>query len=199
MTAVDAPGFWRLFIAMAVPLDVRKAIARAQEQLRRCAPPGSIRWTSAEQFHLTLKFLGDVTPDQAMALRDPLAQICEALPPAQLFAQGLGSFPHTRQPRVIWAGVDDAAGWLTGLHRQIELAMRPYAPTENPEKFSAHITLGRIKPGRHGSLKPVWDRALTLRDQTFGAWLADEMVVYHSRLTSERAVHEPFYICRLAG
>lgn len=199
MAAVDSPGFWRLFIALAVPSEVRKEIARAQEQLRRCAPPGAIRWTFAEQFHLTLKFLGDVTPDEAMALRAPLAKICDALPPARLFARGLGFFPHTRQPRVIWAGVNDAIGWLTELHQQIELAMRPYAPAENPEKFSAHITLGRVKPGRHGSLKLVWDRAWQLRDRAFGTWLAEEVVVYRSLLTSERAVHEPIHICRLAG
>ena len=192
-----SPGFLRLFIAVEVSSEVREEIARAQGQLRRCAPPGAIRWAQADQFHLTLKFLGDVTPDQADALRQPAAQICAAFPALSLSAVGLGVFPNWRRPRVIWAGVEDASGRLARLQRQIDEAMRPFAPAEKPQRFSAHITLGRVKPGHHGSFDPLWERAQQLRDRRFGEWQADEVVIYRSRLTSERAVHERFHVCRL--
>lgn len=197
MVTEDSPAFLRLFIAIAVPLAVRHEIARAQGQLRRCAPPSAIRWAAKEQFHLTLKFLGDVTPEQAAELRELVAAICAAFPALSLSASGLGFFPNARKPRVIWAGVDEPTGQLAELQRQLDESMRPFAPAERAERFSAHVTLGRVKPGRHGSLKPVWDHAPHLRDRHFGDWLADEVVIYRSLLTPERAVHEPFYVCRL--
>ena len=64
MTDDNSSAFLRLFIAFAVPADVRQEIGRAQGQLRRHSPPGAVRWTRPDQFHITLKYLGDVPATQ---------------------------------------------------------------------------------------------------------------------------------------
>ena len=53
----------RLFIAIELTTDVRQAIGRVQDDLKRRLPPKVVRWTNPDGIHLTLKFLGDTPPD----------------------------------------------------------------------------------------------------------------------------------------
>jgi 2'-5' RNA ligase len=134
----------RLFIALPVPAKKREVIARAQGQLKRAAPPGLIRWTRAEQFHLTLKFLGDIPATQVEALKVAVDEVCAGFSPMILSAGGIGFFPDERKPRVLWAGAADAGEQLAEVHRRIHAAVRPFAPADRSERFAAHITLGRF-------------------------------------------------------
>jgi RNA 2',3'-cyclic 3'-phosphodiesterase len=192
------PAFLRLFIALPVPADVRSEIGRAQGQLRRCSPPGAIRWTRPEQFHLTLKFLGDMPSAQLDALGKSVAEACAGFPPIQLAANGIGVFPNAQKPRVIWAGADDDGGQLAELHRRIHAAILPFAPADSSERFSGHITLGRFKPGRHRPMNDLLERAAMLRSRHFGHWLADEVEIIRSELTANGAAHTPVCVCKLA-
>ena len=194
----NPPAFLRLFIALAVPEVVRGEIARAQGQLRRVAPPGAIGWTRPEQFHLTLKFLGDIPSTQLDALKQAIAGACAGFSVMSLTAAGIGFFPHTKKPRVIWAGASDAARQLAELQRRLHMAVLPFAPADRSERFSAHVTLGRFKPGHHGSLKALLERAAALEIHQFGNWTADAVELIRSELTSTGAVHSPVGIFRLS-
>ena len=198
MTADQPAGFLRLFIAIAVPADVRKEIGRAQGQLRCNSPPGAIRWTRPDQFHVTLKFLGDVPVTQVTPLAEALAEACAGFKVLRLSAHGIGYFPHAQTPRVIWARVDDARGQLAELHQQLNGAMRPFAPAQaRPEKFAGHITLGRFKPGRHAAIPDLLERAAALHDRRFGDWQAGEVEIVRSELLSTGVLHTSLGSCRL--
>ena len=183
--------FLRLFIALAVPPDVRREIARAQGQLRRHSPPGAVRWTPPDQFHVTLKFLGDVPAAQVAALKESVSKVCAGFPALPLAAHGIGFFPGAQKPRVIWAGANDDSGQLAELSRQLDEAMRPFAPAEKSQRFTGHITLGRFKPGRHAAIPKLLERAAILRDRHFGDWHAGEVEIIRSELTSAGAMHLP--------
>lgn len=197
MSDETLPAFLRLFIAIPVPADVRNPIRRAQEQLRRCSPPGGIRWTNPDQFHLTLKFLGDVPSDQFAALEKSVSTVCTGFSPLQLTARGIGFFPGRHKPRVIWAGATDKEDRLSELHRQIDEAMRPFAPADRPGKFTGHITLGRFKPGRKIALNRLLERVGVLNDRIFGDWSSEEVEIVRCELTSAGAVHTPVASCGL--
>jgi 2'-5' RNA ligase len=182
-------GFLRLFIALAVPPEVRREIARAQDQLRRRSPPGAVRWTQPEQFHVTLKFLGDVPAAEVEALNTAVAAACAGFPALKLCARGVGFFPNADRPRVLWAGAEDDGGRLAGLHRRLEEAVGRFAPPEKPERFSGHITLGRFKPGHLGSLADLRERAARLRDRPFGGWPSGGVELVRSELTADGARH----------
>jgi RNA 2',3'-cyclic 3'-phosphodiesterase len=186
---IHTPGFFRLFLAVAVPPEVRNEIARAQGQLQRQAPPGTIRWTRPEQFHVTLKFLGDVPKESVPALQNAVAEVCAKFPPLRLSADGIGFFPNDRKPRVIWAGAKDRAEQLPELHRQISEALRWLGPAEKLERFSAHITLGRFKPGKHGSLVNLMKRIAMVRARHFGDWAVSAVELIRSELNSTGALH----------
>lgn len=189
----------RLFIALALPSEVREEIGRAQGQLQRVAPPGIIRWTRPEQFHVTLKFLGDVPAGQVEALQQSVARVCSRAPALQLSACGVGFFPGVQNPRVIWAGADDGDGKLRELYRQIDEAVRLFGSVGKPEKFTGHITLGRFKPGSHVKSEALLKHAMMLRDRPFGDWRAGKVEIVRSELTSIGARHTALATLPLAG
>ena len=191
MTDEMTSAFVRLFVALAVPPTVRREIGRAQGQLRRHSPPGAIRWTQPEQFHITLKYLGDVPVEQVVPLEKSVSAACAGFPALRLSAHGIGFFPNLQQPRVIWAGAGDSSGQLAELHGRIDEAVRPFAPAAKPEKFAGHITLGRFKPAHHAPAATLLERASILRGRHFGDWLAGEVVMVRSELTSTGARHTP--------
>ena len=198
MTEPNPPPFLRLFIAIAVPLDVRQEIGRAQGRLQRNSPPGAIRWTRPEQFHVTLKFLGDVPSEHTAALEKSVAAVCSASSALRLSADGIGFFPNAHKPRVIWTGARDDSGLLSELHRQIDQALRWLAPAERPEKFTGHITLGRFKPGRPAAIQKLLELVSDLHGQHFGVWQAREVDIIRSELTSVGAEHLPIASLPLA-
>jgi 2'-5' RNA ligase len=198
--AADTPApFLRLFIAIAVPSEVWQEIGRGQSRLQRNSPPGVVRWTRPNQFHVTLKFLGDVPAEQVAALETSLAPLCATFPGLQLAAQGLGFFPSPHKPRVIWAGARDGHGQLSELHRQIAEALRWLAPNERAERFTGHITLGRFKPGHHAAIPKLLELAAGMADRHFGDWRAEAVELVRSELTSTGAEHTTIATFRLAG
>ena len=198
MVSGNPSPFLRLFIALAVPPEVREEIGRAQGRLRRDAPPGAIRWTRPDQFHVTVKFLGDIPSAQLAALESSVSRVCAGCPALRLSARGIGFFPNEQRPRVIWVRADDAGGRMAELHRRLDEAMGPSAPVEKPEKFTGHITLGRFRPGRHAAIEKLLDRATVFRDRQFGEWQAGTVEIVRSELTATGAMHTPLASCPLA-
>ena len=74
MPDAPAPETFRLFIAVTVPEEVKSEIEKTQTELRRALPKESVRWTKRDQFHLTLRFLGNVDAQRVGPLIEALTQ-----------------------------------------------------------------------------------------------------------------------------
>jgi 2'-5' RNA ligase len=181
----------RLFVAIPVPGQVRAEITAAQRELQSLAPHGLVRWAKPEQMHLTLKFLGDVPVVRLEDLKVAVGAVCTKAQPLSLRATGIGFFPNARAPRVIWAGISDEAGQLTGLQTEIERAVSPFASEPRPENFVGHLTLGRVKDPRSPGIRGLADRAQTLGTRRFGEWTAAAVEIVRSELFPEGARHNP--------
>ena len=72
----------RLFIAVTLPEPLKLAIHRATEPLRNAAP--TIRWVSADQLHITLKFLGEVKEPAVPAIGAALEGTADSHAPFDL-------------------------------------------------------------------------------------------------------------------
>ena len=104
----------RLFVAIAIPERIRNEMIAVQRELKPLAL-GDVRWTNAEQLHLTLKFLGNVPASSVEAVKQSLAEACAGAAPFPLRAEGIGFFPNERQPRVVWVGFEDGENALAVL------------------------------------------------------------------------------------
>ena len=132
----------RLFAAILLPEDVRHAVGRLSGGL-----PGA-RWSPEENYHLTLRFIGEVDNGFAEELADALSHVGGG--EFQLAIGSPGSFGGAR-PRLVWAGVAGSAP-LTALRRRVESALvRAGLPPEE-RKFTPHITLARTAGARPGAV-----------------------------------------------
>lgn len=136
-------GLLRTFIALDISPDIQQAIQHHVDTLRK-AVGDSIRWVPVKNIHLTLKFLGDVSPADVDALTRMLRTEADACPSFDFTVGGLGSFPSPRRARVLWVGIQ-APAELEALQRGIESAAVRLGFESDPRLFSPHLTLGRVR------------------------------------------------------
>ena len=130
----------RLFVALTPPPDVQRTVWEAFAPLRR--RPFPVKWVSSEGLHLTLKFLGDVSPDRRDGIVAALGSSVRGVRSIPLAIGGAGVFPDLDRPRVLWAGVEPDPA-LELLADQVERSFAPLGfPTEG-RPFRPHLTVGR--------------------------------------------------------
>ncbi len=98
--------------------------------------------------HLTLKFLGNVAPQELVAIDKVLSRIVATTQPARGRLRNVGSFPHLRRPRVLWIGVETDNGMLSSLQTNLDAALSKIGFSKENRRFRPHITLGRIRGNR---------------------------------------------------
>lgn len=133
----------RAFIALDIPPEIIQSISTVTASLRK-ETGHTVRWVAPENIHLTLKFLGEVSPANLEHLSARLAAECEHHPPFDISVKNLGCFPNLRQPRVIWAGLI-IPPQLLRLQSQIESAAARLGYAAETRPFSPHLTIGRVR------------------------------------------------------
>ncbi len=142
---VMKPVTLRAFIAIAFPEAIQDKVDALLYDLRKT--DAAVRWVSACNLHLTLKFLGDVEEARLEDLFVGIRKATEGIEPFRITLTGLGAFPNTRRPRVLWIGLDVPKA-MKRLYRNVEEELsRLYFPKET-RKFSPHLTIGRVKGER---------------------------------------------------
>jgi RNA 2',3'-cyclic 3'-phosphodiesterase len=189
----------RLFIAIAIPEEVQAKVAAAQAELRRVLPERVARWTRREQFHLTLRFLGDVAASRVEALSDALRAACQGFPALRLRAQRVGFFPDLRFPRVAWIGVTDQENQLPRLQAAVDAATKDFTAEKPGERFTGHVTLARIKGIRRPEAEALAQAAAGMTERLFGQWTAHKIELMRSELSPKGARHTCLAATRLDG
>jgi len=190
---------FRLFVAISIPEAVRDEIIRVQRELQPLVPRNVVRWAKPDQFHLTLRFLGDVPVDGVEDLKKSVGAVCRNARPLFLRGEGVGFFPNSRLPRVIWVGINDGEGRLVELQKQIEAAVSPFSLEPGEKNFKGHATLGRLKNPRPADTRDLAARAQSLEKRLFGEWTVHEIEIIRSKLSPAGARHTSFAAFRLGA
>jgi 2'-5' RNA ligase len=134
----------RSFVAIELDEELRRQLSRIQRSLKSKGIEDEVRWVNPDGIHLTLKFLGDVPASRINEIVLAVTQGREDVLPFIIGLRGVGCFPTTRRPNVIWVGVDGDTATLARLQTAIEdrLAVLGYPPEKR--KFTPHLTLGRV-------------------------------------------------------
>lgn len=175
----------RTFIAFELPSMVRQQVVNATQRLSFLGD--RVRWSKADDAHLTLKFLGDVSSEQLPEIVSAFQGVSQKTPPLTLRVVGVGGFPDLDQARVIWLGVQGDLAGLRDLHSHLEAALTPLGFEPERRKFFPHITLGRsrrnpvaVDVSRVGTFSPVHFRV-------------DRLTLMKSELRPEGAVYSPLF------
>ncbi len=128
----------RLFTALEIPRNAAMSLS-----LLRGGLPGA-RWIDVENYHITLRFIGDVDGRTADEIVERLDRIDR--PEFQLRLEGIGSF-GSKKPHSIWAGVSPSPE-MYALQGEIERICQRIGLSPDPRKFTPHVTLARLKYSR---------------------------------------------------
>jgi 2'-5' RNA ligase len=160
-------------------------IASLQQEVAGSMNPRDVKPVDARNFHFTLIFLGEISEQQVVQVKEALSEI--SFEPFSLTYTGVGAFPRQDNARVVWVGVDD------GGRKKLEaLASQVAAKLEQvgfkPDKpFSAHLTIFRAK-NRH-----VQVNVQKYAGRTFGTDLVDRVHLKKSDLSPSGPTYSNVY------
>ena len=172
----------RLFTAIDPSDDVREQL-RAYCDARDV--PFEARWTPPANYHITLRFIGDVDDDRAEAVESVLEGVTRDA--FTLEPLGLGLLPSRRNPRVLTIniGVSDP---LQGLYDDVEEALAAADVDREQRSYRPHLTIARLKNADSGDVRSFLKSAPAPELSTFDI---DRFILYESILKPSGAVHEP--------
>jgi RNA 2',3'-cyclic 3'-phosphodiesterase len=167
----------RLFVAIDIPESIQKEVQGMGRAIPKARP------VPADQLHLTLKFIGEVEGSSFLDIRDSLKEIVH--PKFLLALKGVGTFPPRGMPRILWAGVEPAAG-IAALRNTIEKTLDAVGIAREKKKYTPHLTLARLNncPIRHLQNYLAGNAFLQTPDFT-----VDNFHLYSSKLTPKGALH----------
>lgn len=183
----------RAFIAIPLPIEIRTRLGTIIEQLQRKTPP-VVRWVVPENMHLTLKFLGSISPGNLDHLKQVLASEATHHAASSLCLEGLGAFPNHHRPRVLWVGVK-APPALFELQQSIDRETARLGYPSEERGFSPHLTLGRVSPhASPGEVRQIAE-ALAAGPQVGEVGIAPvtELILFRSDLNPGGAVYTPLF------
>ena len=174
----------RTFIAFDTPAEIKMEMASLQSQLKKS--DADVRWESAEKFHATIKFLGNVEEALLQGIITKIQGICAQHRSFQVVFRNVGGFPNVKSPRVLWIGCENPDGRLLPLKNALDSGLLPEGFEVEDRPFHPHVTLGRVKSLRgKNDLTPMLEK-LTLEPRV--ATVA-EIIVMKSTLKPQGAVY----------
>jgi RNA 2',3'-cyclic 3'-phosphodiesterase len=182
----------RAFIAVEIPIAIRQDVCEAISDLQKGV--GSlVRWVPMENMHLTLKFLGDISPSNVDILTQMIRSEVDLYNCFEIQLNGLGSFPNLKRPRVIYIGIQAPAALVT-LHRGIESASRRLGYESEERVFSPHLTIGRVKQNVTATEQQTIRRALEgIKIDSLGTARVDSVHLFKSDLKPTGSVYTRLY------
>jgi 2'-5' RNA ligase len=158
----------RLFTGLEIPRDVADGLA-----MMRGGLPGA-RWIDPENYHLTLRFIGDIDDAMAREIAFMLGQVKRRA--FTLRFDGLSSFGG-RRPRAVIATLAPAPP-LMDLQAEHERIMRRVGLEPEGRKYTAHVTLARL---RDSSSRQVADYLAARGPLNFLSFAVNRFVLFSSR------------------
>src|SRR5208282_815008 len=182
----------RIFIGIDLDPEVRGRISRFLEGVQGFAPDA--RWARPESLHITLKFIGELTPERVEAIAGRLRRVGGSA--FEIRFAGYGFFPTAKAPRVFWIGIH-AGPQLAELARSIDTATAELGIPREDRPYSPHLTLARGGGAGRRSGSPRWregdgpnavftvleKRLAAMTELDFGTMTAHEFILYHSQLS----------------
>lgn len=133
----------RAFIGIALPDTIRSSLAGLQRQLQESG--ADVKWVEADNLHVTMKFLDEITDEQRRTVEELLTHVAGQEPPFPLGLKEVGAFPSVRAPRVVWVGLEEGRESVVRIAEKIEQGCRTYGLRREERPFAAHVTLGRVR------------------------------------------------------
>jgi RNA 2',3'-cyclic 3'-phosphodiesterase len=170
----------RLFVALDLPWSLRQSVA----QMAGSGVPGA-RWVPPENYHLTLRFIGETPGHRAEEIDLALAALRGRS--FSLAFTGLGTFSKGGRSTALWLGVERSPQ-LEHLQNKIETALQRCGVEPERRRFQPHLTLARLDNATEGKLASFVQAHNLFRSEPFPV---EHFTLFSSQLGKEASVYTP--------
>jgi len=178
----------RVFIALSFEdADLSTQFRDMYRKLKVTADKSELdtKWVPFQNLHLTLKFLGEITPQQEELAAVTLKQLCTQFTPFELKLRGVGAFPDELEARVIWVGAQNKV-ILGNVWEAIEQAFTALGFSPADQDFVPHITIARMRSKQ--SVKKLISPFLR---KDYGKIIINKITLFESHLQGNIPVYKP--------
>ena len=189
----------RAFVAVKLPPELLADVQKLQQRLESRLKTTAVRWTKAEQLHLTLWFLGNVPAERLQDLEAALQQACAGTPPLTLRLEGLGCFPTFKRPNVVWLGVTGDVDALKALAQRVSQETKKFGEHDEKRAFKAHLTIARLRDAPFRELERVGGVIEGTQIEPLGQWTATQVELIRSQLSPKGATYTPLAAAKLCS
>jgi 2'-5' RNA ligase len=176
----------RLFIALPIGGEIRSALQPVHAYL--LGYEGLIKTVAPENYHITVKFLGECEGNTAKAIESTFPEIAAPQGEIPFTLKGLGAFPDIRKPSVLWTGLITDSEKISLLHKNVARFAANFKFKEEKREYSPHLTIARVRSGRKitGDLLKFLEKN---RETSYGESSFKRLSLFASKLTPEGPVY----------
>ena len=167
--------YYRTFIGL--PLQVKPIFLQARHKLIASMKEERISWTNPDQYHVTLRFIGDTDMTKVKKIGDLLHSGINIPEQISLDIAGLASFGPKKRPRVIWVGFEET-DFFENLKSEVDHVLEKCGIPATEQPFRAHLTLGRVRSLKN--LQDYYHIVEAMNQQFSGSVIFEKLVFFRS-------------------
>lgn len=181
----------RLFVAAEIG---ERLAGRAAELIRElekraadAAPRARLTWLAANRLHITIRFIGEVDDVRVAAIAAALEPPLD-VEPFDLTLAGMGVFPRSGPPRVVWTGIEQGRDDLIAVERELSSRLSTLGIPAESRPYSPHLTLARVREAAALRSATLLEG---LEDRSLGTTRIDAITLFQSRLSPKGPTYVP--------
>jgi 2'-5' RNA ligase len=174
----------RIFVALKV--EAGETLLHMISSLKSGLSKDTIKWTSIDNIHITLVFLGDTEDNIISEIRPMLSEKCKGSGTFNLNLSGCGIFKSMNDPRIIWTGVE-ASDKLAATNDSIQNGLRLLGIKLDDSPYNPHLTLGRIK--KLNNVETLKSLVAQYRNFKIQVVQVNEVILYESILQQSGPIY----------
>lgn len=176
----------RCFVNIETGEKQKERIGELVEELEKI--PADIKFVKPENFHLTPRFLGNISEEELEKAKKGLEKAAKQSSPFELNLKGTGVFPNRNYIKVIWVGAEKCRE-LVDLKKRVDDCIK--VGKKDDREFVPHVTIGRMKSGKNKD--KVLEKLDEYEDFDFGAVEIDKINIKKSKLKPEGPEYSVLY------
>lgn len=176
----------RAFLAIELNDYVVDKIVKTQHKLEN-PEFGKIKMVEADNMHLTVKFFGDIDDSKLKQIIRCINYVKDDFNAYTSKAVGIGAFPSTHNPRVIWTTLKDKDDETVKLLKSLDVEFSNLG-FKKEKSYKPHITLGRVKSLKNKNM--LYETLNDVKGEYYGKVNVDKLVLKSSTLTPTGPIYE---------
>jgi len=169
---------------IAIDIEAGPKIIKFEELIKKTG--ANVKLVEPENIHITLKFLGNTDEERIADIKKIIKSVVEDVKPFKISLEGTGVFPDKNYIKVIWAGIKNSEK-IEKIAEEINEKLSKLGFKKDKRKFSAHLTIGRVKTAKHkDKLLQILDK---YKDFKFAEFEVKSIELKKSQLTPNGPVY----------